>query len=359
MPFSRTLSYFSAFFFAVLFPLLAVTPGFGGDATVLIYHRFDEQRYPTTNVSQERFREQLLYLREHNYQVIPLARLVGSLKTGTPLPDKAVVITIDDGYKSVYEKAWPELKAFGYPFTVFLYTKATENRHWDYMTWAQVKELQAAGVDFQDHGYAHNRMANLPPAMPVDQYLAWIEADLVKSRELFAERLGTAPQFFAIPYGEYNRQITDKARAIGYEGVFTQDPGSVSEHTDPYMIPREPILGNDWASMAHFKEVLERVDLPISRMAPDIVPFSGNTPPPAFSARLLNPEQYIPETLGIYVSELGWQQATVKNDQISIVNPTKLTRRLNRVAVSAREKESGRTAIRFWFFVNQAVAPEE
>ena len=321
-------------------------------ATILIYHRFGEERYPTTNVSVERFREQMLYLRENSYRVLPLQKLLSLLSTGKAFPAKTVAITIDDGYKSVYETAWPVLKEFGYPFTVFLYVKATDNKHWDYMDWNQVRELQTAGVDFQDHGYAHHRFGSRPQEMNEEEYIAWIRDDFTKSSTLIEKELGYKPTMLAYPYGEYNRVVVKTAKELGFTSLFSQDPGSVSHHTDFSFIPREPILGTDWSSMEHFAMVLDRVDLPIADMMPDIQRLV-HPAPPVFSARLLFPDRYKPGTLGIYVSELGWQPAQINNGYISITNEKKLLRRANRIAVSGREKVSGKTAIRFWLLLQE------
>lgn len=349
-----TLSLLALFFVAAP----AATTVSAGDVTVLIYHRFGDQRYPTTNISLERFEEQLAWLRENDFQVIPLAELVDALKRNKPLPDKGVVITIDDGYQSVYHGAWPILKQYGYPFTVFIYTKATDDRHWDYMNWDQVRELQAAGVDFQDHGYGHHRMA-LPPA-GVDEvaYRNWIRDDLGKSSRILTRELGYRPRFLAVPYGEYNQTVLNIAREAGYDAVFTQDPGSVSEQTGLISIPREAILGMDWSTMNHFRMVLERVDLPIADPVPGIMPLADPAPD-SFSARLLFPERYRPGTVGIYVSELGWQQATITDGVARIENSTPLQRRLNRVAISGREKETGKSAIRFWLIANPAAVSSQ
>ena len=320
--------------------------------TVLIYHRFGEEKYPTTNVAVDRFREQMTFLKENDYTVISLESLVRSLQDRRKLPEKAVVITIDDGYKSVYENAWPVLKDFHYPFTVFLYAKATKNRHSNYMTWEQVREMKDAGVDFQNHGFAHEHMAFVPPGMDMHDYRTWIRADLAVSTKILSEELEERPSFFAVPYGEYNQIVLEEIRSFGYEAIILQDPGSVSSDTDPFAIPREPILGNEWATMEHFREVLERVDLPIRSEVPSTGQLPDNTPK-RFGANLLYPERYVPGTIGIYVTELGWQPATVEDDFAGITNSITLRRRINRVAVSAREKETGRTAVRFWMLVGE------
>jgi peptidoglycan/xylan/chitin deacetylase (PgdA/CDA1 family) len=324
----------------------------GSGVTVLIYHRFDEDKYPSTNIATERFREQLEFLKNNNYTVIPLARLVDSLKRKSKLPDHAVVITIDDGYRSVYTDAWPALKQYGYPFTVFVYTRATNNKHWNYMTWDQIREMKAAGVDFQNHGYAHDHMAFKPPEMNMEEYKAWIRADLAVSTKLMAEELKEWPRFFAVPYGEYNKILLDEIRSMGYEAIMLQDPGSVSKDTDPFAIPREPILGNEWAAMKHFQKILERVDLPLVGETPALGLLPDNKPE-RFCAKLLYPDRYIPGTLGIYVSELGWQKASLEVDVVKVDNFSALQRPINRIAVSGKEKESGRTAIRFWLLIQE------
>ena len=321
-------------------------------ATVLIYHRFGEDKYPTTNITVQRFREQMEFLKANDYTVIPLVQLVDSLRQGTKLPEHCVVITIDDGYKSVYENAWPILKEYGYPFTVFLYAKATENKHWNYMTWNQIRELKDAGVDFQNHGFAHEHLAFQPEGMDQEEYKSWIRADLAVSTRILSEELEERPRFFAVPYGEYNKTVLDEIRLFGYEAILLQDPGSISSNIDPFAIPREPILGNEWATMEHFQMILERVDLPVSDETPSAGQMLGNAPE-RFGARLLYPERYVPGTIGIYVSELGWQKAKVKDGFASIDNSLSLQRRINRVAISGREKESGRIAIRYWMLVGK------
>lgn len=318
-------------------------------ATVLIYHHFGDDRYPTTNVPLDNFRAQMDYLRAHDYQVITLARLVRILIDGQPLPEKAVVITIDDGYRSIYDRAWPILKEFAYPFTVFLYVEGLEKGYSNYLTWAQVKEMQAAGVDFQDHGYSHARMANPPPGLDDRAYRQWLKGDLVKSGRILQQRLGLRPDYLAVPYGEYSRELLDEAKKLGYEAILSQDPGAVGRETPPLMIPREPILGRDWATLKHFEEILEREDLPINDPAPPPGRLRDN--PGFFSARVRHPERYRPDSFGIYVSQYGWLPARLEGDLIKVKNPGRLTRRLNRVILSAWDKVSGRTALRTWLLV--------
>ncbi len=322
-----------------------------GGATVYLYHHFGDERYPTTNVDMDQFRQQMAYLADNNYNVISLAKLVTKLRKDRPLPPRTVVITVDDGYRTTYTKAWPVLKKHDFPFTVFLYVEGLEKGYANYLTWEQVEEMAAARVDFQDHGYSHHRMADWPGEMGEAEYRRWIGDDLRLGQEILERRLKQKPSFFAIPYGEYNHIVLEEAEKIGYEAILTQDGGSVSDATDPLMITREPILGQNWSTMEHFREVLERVDLPFTDMTPGLQPLAEN-PPARIGARLLYPERYLPGTIGVYVSELGWQQAEVEGDFAYIENDTPLTRRINRVMISAREKDTGRTALRYWMLSN-------
>ncbi len=322
----------------------------GPGVTVLIYHRFDENRYPTTNVSSQRFREQLDYLKTNHYKILPLRDLVQAIKHGTRLPDKAVVITIDDGYRSVYEVAWPILRSYGFPFTVFLYVKGVDSGSHAYMSWDQVREVAEQGGDFQDHSYSHNRMADRPVGMNEADYRAWIREDLRTGRRILEKNLGVQPGFFAIPYGEYNAIVLEETKRLGYEAVLSQDPGSISLETDRYCIPREPILGNEWSTMKHFVEVLNRIDMPIKNMEPSPGEIQGPMVK-RFSATLIHPENYEPQTFGIYVTDIGWKKAVLNGNLLSISNDQPLTHHKNRVLVSGRDKKSGRLAVRSWMLL--------
>ena len=234
---------------------------FAQNVVVLLYHKFDDKRSPSTSVSLQNFKAQMCFLKKHKYQVIPLKHLVALLANHKPLPPKAVVITIDDGYKTVFSHAFPILKEFGYPFTVFLPTAAIEKKYPDYLTWAEVKQMQKYGADFQDHSYAHYRLGLKPLFMTETEYRKWIRTDLQKSRAIFKKRLGYEPEILAFPYGYYNQILIDEAIKLGYKALLTQDPGVVSEDTPLTLIPREAILGKEWATMEHFRKILERTPI--------------------------------------------------------------------------------------------------
>ncbi len=321
------------------------------DGVVLIYHRFGEDRYPTTNVPLDRFRAQLAHLRDNGYRVVPLSVIVAAVRAGRPIADKTVAITVDDGYLSTYTAAWPLLQRYGYPFTVFLYVEALERRFRNFLTWDQVREMAAAGVDFQDHGYRHARFGSRPPGADDAAYREWVREDLARSRAVLAARLGRPPRYLALPYGEYNRLVLDVAASLGYEAAFSQDPGAVSQESDILRLPREPILGREWSTLGHFAEVIDRRDLPLADFWPGLAPLRDPAPP-SFGALVRYPQRYRPGSFAVYVSELGWRPARLRDGRVWIDNHRPLTRRQNRVMVSAREKGSGRVALRFWLLID-------
>lgn len=323
------------------------------DIHVLIYHRFGEDNNPSTNVSISSFKKQMEYLEDNDYDVVPLSYVADALKDNRQLPEKTVVITVDDGYESVYTNAWPILKKYGYPFTVFLNILGVNDRYKSLLNWEQITEMHDAGVDIQDHSYSHLRLANWPKGMDENDYRKWIRNDLQKGADVIAMRLGEKPKYLALPYGEYNHIVIDEAVKYGYEAILTQDPGAVSSETSRFRMPREPILGNEWISMEHFKMILERQDMPCFDESPPLLPLE-NEEPIYITARLLHPQNYESGSMEIYISELGWLPATLKDDQLSTRQPVTLHRRMNRIAIEAKDKESGRTAIRFWMLLRSS-----
>ena len=128
--------------FILILSGFACVPAQGDDsAVVLMYHRFGEDRYPETNIKVKQFEAQLELLKKEGYSVMPLSRLLSALTEGESLPPKAVVITIDDAYRSIYETAYPRFRQYGFPFTVFVATDPVDSGLPAYMTWNQMREM--------------------------------------------------------------------------------------------------------------------------------------------------------------------------------------------------------------------------
>jgi len=165
----------SLYAFAILSSLILVTlsqaEGEGPQAVIFMYHRFGESRHPSTNVTLEQFDEQLDFFESNDFKILPLGTIVEALKQNTPLPDKAIAITIDDAYLSVYEEAFPRLKAKGYPFTVFVASDGVDKKIPAYMTWEQMREMQKDGAQFANHSQKHDYLTQKTPGESQQEWL--------------------------------------------------------------------------------------------------------------------------------------------------------------------------------------------
>ena len=191
-------------------------------ATVIMYHRFGEGRYPSTNISMEQFEEHLVLLTNGNYTILPLLEIVETLKSGQLLPDRTVGISIDDAYLSVYENAWPLLKAAGLPFTIFVATSPVDRNLAGYMSWDQLRELKAAGVT--------DWLTNAHPSTYAHLSVERVQEEIDTSNQIFLNELGERPELFAYPYGEYSRFVIDAIKDAGFTAAFGQNSGIM--HTD-------------------------------------------------------------------------------------------------------------------------------
>ncbi len=310
-----------------------------GHATILLYHRFGDERYPSTSVSMEDFEKEIRYLWENNYRVISLGELVSIIKSGKELPDKSVVITIDDGYRSTM-KAYDVLKRYGYPFTVFLYLEAI-GRYPDFLSLKDIEELKRYGkVDFGNHSYSHR-------AFGLQRNLSAFKEDLIRSEREFVKLFGRKPKFYALPFGYYNREMLKILKERGYEAVLTQDPGNVGSFTDPYRIPRQAIVGS-WSKMDNFLRKIRSEPLPLKETVPDIG-FLKKNPPDRIGAELRNPDDY--RDCRIYITEIGWRRAKRTGDKVYVDNIPELRRRWNRVGVRCKNVKTGAWAESFWMII--------
>ena len=204
---------------SLVFGLLAgfIAPSFAADhAVILMYHRFGEDQYPSTNVRLEQFEEHLEVLAQGQYNVLPLDDIVAHLQSGEPLPDRTVAITIDDAYLSVYEQAFPRLQRYGFTATIFVATQPVDRGLRGYMSWEQLRELQAAGFGIGSQTRSHPHMHRLSVAENRDE--------LAVSNDRFLTELGMRPNLFAYPYGEYSIDVINEVRGLPL--IVPDDPNS-------------------------------------------------------------------------------------------------------------------------------------
>ncbi len=242
-------------------------------AAVLMYHRFAESAHPSTNIRIDQFEAHLQELKSGPYTVVPLADVVAAMTGGSPLPDRAVAITIDDAYLSVYTEAWPRLKAAGFPFTVFVATSPVEAKLPGFMTWEQIREMRQAGVDFAAHTHTHLHMADADAARNA--------REIKRSSRIMQRELGATPKIFAYPFGEASSAIARLIREHGYTAAFGQHSGVAFHGLDRYYLPRFA-LSEPYGDIDRFRLVVNALPLSADGMTPGDPLLSGANNPPAF-----------------------------------------------------------------------------
>ena len=209
-------------------------------AVILMYHRFGQPSAPSTNITMDQFRTQLDFIVANGFTVRPLSRVLQLLEQQKPVPDKTVVITIDDAHISVFQHAWPELKRRGMPFTVFVAGKRVDEGAQNLMSWSQMRELKASGVEFGNHSWSHDHMIKARAGENAQQWQKRIEHEIDFNQQRIEEELGNTQKIFAYPYGEYGRVLQSVLDSKGYTG-FGQHSGVISKWSDKLAVPRYPI----------------------------------------------------------------------------------------------------------------------
>jgi peptidoglycan/xylan/chitin deacetylase (PgdA/CDA1 family) len=207
-------------------------PAIDQSAQVIVfgYHRFEKKvRRPDTEITPEAFEAQMKALQDQKIPVIGMQDFLAWKRGEKAIPPRAAIITIDDGYKSGYEVAWPILKKYKYPFTLFIYTEGIKGGKFgggEAMSWEQLAEMRDAGVDIQAHSATHQDLRKpydkvTKRRLNPQEYSEWLNAEVGGSKETLEHKLGIRVNCFAVPFGYYNDTVKEAAKKAGYEAVFT------------------------------------------------------------------------------------------------------------------------------------------
>ena len=197
---------------------------------IFCYHRLvDKVRAPGTEITTPDFEAQMQMLKDKGITVIGMQDYLAWRRSEKAIPPRCAVISFDDGWKSQYEVAWPIMKKFGYPFTMFIYTEGVQGGHFgggQAISWEQLAEMRDAGVDIEAHSATHqdlrkgydviNKKKTSGP-----EYEQWLQNEVVGCKQLLEQRLGIKVNCFAVPFGNYNEHVKEVARNAGYEAMFT------------------------------------------------------------------------------------------------------------------------------------------
>lgn len=220
---------------------------------VLSYHNFSEAKGDRMTVTASAFEAQMKFLKDNGYKVITMDQLFDFLDFKVQIPRKSVVITIDDGWRSTYDIAYPILRKYGYPATLFVYTDlitgAKKTLNWDLVT-----EMSKNGIDIQCHTRTHRNLALIREKESFKDYYDSVDRELTESSRIINEKLNKEVKYLAYPYGATNRLVVSLLRKYGFRGAFTIKRGGNPFFINNYTLNRSMVYGE--ADLAQFEKNL-------------------------------------------------------------------------------------------------------
>jgi len=220
---------------------------------VLSYFQFSEKKENNLVITRENFESQMKYLKDNGYQVITLEKFYSFLQYKEQIPDKSVVITLEDGWESVYKIAVPILQKYGYPATLFVYSNMI-SKNKSALTWEQVKEMSGDGFDIQCQSISKRDLTLPKKKESFKKYVYAVIREVTTPKNLLQKKLGKECQFYAYPQGKANNLVVSLIKKAGYKAAFTMEQGSNPFFANNYSLKRNIIRGTD--SISEFKKNL-------------------------------------------------------------------------------------------------------
>ena len=213
---------------------------------ILVYHRFGPSLTDDMTVTTPVFEGQLRTMQEHGHTVTPLRDLLAALADSrAALPAGAVVLTLDDGHRTVYTDLFPLLVRHRIPVTLFIYPTAISNASYA-LTWEQLIEMKASGlVDVQSHTFWHPNFNVERRRLAAPAYERFVQDQFVKSKAILEQRLSGKVDLLAWPFGIYDDQLMQWAQAAGYVAAFTIDRRPVTRTDKIMALPRSIVVDAD------------------------------------------------------------------------------------------------------------------
>ncbi len=233
-----------------------------------MYHRFEENKYPSTNVKMKNFLEHIKIIEENNISYINPKKFEDELENNKF--QRKILLTIDDGFSSFYKNAWPILKEKEIPFILFVSTR--EVGVFNYMTWDQIREISKEDfVEIGNHSHTHEYL--------VDKNSELIKSDIEKSIAIFEKELGRNSNFFSYPFGEYSIEFKNIIKSFNFKYAFGQHSGVIDETKDFYELPRYPI-NEKYGEIERFKSLMKTLPFKYKNIQPEEKYLLQNQNPP-------------------------------------------------------------------------------
>ena len=299
----------------------------------IMYHRFEENKYPSTNIRLEIFRKQIELIKNKSMDFYNPKNLKENFNL--PKNQKKILITIDDAFTSFYENAWPILKEKKIPFILFVSTEAVGKK--GYMNWNQIREIEKKNFAYiGNHSHSHDYLTKFS----FEKFLF----DINKSKKIFKDELGYNPDFFSYPFGEYNLK-QKKFISKHFSFAFGQHSGVIDLNKDRFELPRFPI-NEQYGELKRFEELISYLPLQYKRILPENKFMGEKDNPPKMSIEFFKNQKNLVNINCFSNEGSKWKKTnTLLNDNKLIVNFSgKFIERRGRINCSMKDKKGWRFA---------------
>jgi len=292
----------------------------GVRVSVLGYHDFSETQPETAmRIRTSKFRKQMETIRQLGIQVISLDEFAAWKRGEKEIPEKSILLTFDDGWKSVYTEAFPILKEFGYPYTLYLYKNYVDGGG-KALTTPMIQEMIRSGATIGSHSVSHPYPITVKSYRKkgADPYDAYLRKEMGESKRFLESKFKVKVSSYSYPGGFFTDEMLPLGKEFGYAHLFTVLPGKVKRSLPDETLPRYMILGNydkifefattfresqspNAAPEGSITGLIQTTPYPVSPEAGAII----NTRLPEISADLTELENFDPASLVMKVSGFG------------------------------------------------------
>ncbi len=212
---------------------------------ILGYHDFKDRGGSPMLIAAPKFRAQMQAIKDSKIPVISYSEMMAWKRGEKNIPEECIVITMDDGWEGVYTYAYPVLREFGFPFTIYLYKNYVGGAGRS-MSWEQIKEMMQHGCEVGSHSVSHASLKSPPKNLKTDaDKQQWVLGELKDSREFLEQNLHIKCLSFAYPYGNFDDAILETGLQIGYESLVTVNGQKVTWDTPNGKLGRYIVHGDN------------------------------------------------------------------------------------------------------------------
>ena len=298
-----------------------------------MYHRFNENKYPSTNIQMNIFKNHIKLIKESKYDFIHPDEFQKNFNL--PKKKKKILLTIDDAFQSFYNEAWPYLKKNKIPFILFVSTEPVGNK--GYMTWDQIREIENESFAvIGHHSHSHEYL--------IDKTDEEFISDIEKANIVFKNEIKYVPKLFSYPFGEYSEFMRDYV-SKKFEFAFGQHSGVIDLNKEKFQLPRFPI-NEDYGKIDRFESIIKTYPLEYENLFPVEKKLNKENNPPDFKVRFFKKQKNI-NIISCYSNEGGiWEKALTKieNNILTITFREPFLPRRGRINCSMNENGKWR-----WF----------